>query len=230
VLILNLTASPSAGSLARHIGVNSETAWRILGKLRHQFSLICAQGKKFLLGKQVYVENLRFRNVLSSKGRKTSSTHVVVIAVKNNAFAFAIPRRHPFYYRQLLNDLGVKRDIFTYDFDFNRIGKKLDGFKVHLMERKEQDNSKDAWACFRTGRALDVYLTRSFRKRPVKVNRKYMQDYLSEFVFRFNFAQDKAMMFPLLITNLERVTYCDEAEARAKIERFDHRISRRLSG
>ncbi len=206
ILILNLSASPSGAFLARHLGVPTSggKAWVKLLKIREHMAQICATASRSLRGHTVHVENLRLLHVLSHRSRKTRRVSVLVVSSATDVFAFHLPMRRPDYCQRVLDQLEVAPDLYTFDRDFAALGAGLKNYRVHVITPATEHEDPDVWRCFAKGRSFAVYLVRSFNKRYGFLTRKYLETYLAEFVFRFNFANDKAMLFPLFMSNLPR--------------------------
>ncbi|HTM96412.1 MAG TPA: hypothetical protein VL100_11430 [Croceibacterium sp.] len=222
MLTLSLSASPRVTFLARHLDVSDNTAWHILRKLREQFACICAQGSKTLRGQAVFVKTLKIKNVQTARGRHTVPVSVLAIATDRNAFAYVMPRRHPADARRILDALGVPRTLSVYDVRPRDPLLAVQGYRLEHLTAATRNDDPARWRAAANGIRLATYLRYNMSRWPVSVRRSYLQDYLAEFVLRYNFAHDKAMLFPLFMTSLDRVKYNEKAPPNPAFPRRKH--------
>jgi hypothetical protein len=220
MLTLNLSASPSGGFLARHLDVSGNTAWHMLRKMREQYGRICAQGSKCLRGETVCVRHLSLRKMKTARGRHTLPLNVLAVATERNAFAYVMPRRHPREAEHILDALGVRRRLLC-DIDPDAVLQGLRGYRLDLPGEADRAARSDRWAAVANCVRFGLYLQYNLRRWPVSVRRSYLQSYLAEFILRYNFAHDKAMMFPLFMASLGTVEYSEERPARFGRRRLD---------
>jgi hypothetical protein len=203
-LTFNLSASPSSSFLARHLEIDQATAWDMLRRIRGQISHLNAEASRRLKGQMVCVENLHFTNVLSAKGNRTRASNVLVVATEDQVFAYAIPRRKPYYFREVLDRLGVHPRLYTFDYDMKYFARGLRGYDVRLFTDVGDFDRPEMYDAFGNGRAFAFNLYGHLQKWPMKVRRTYLQHYIDDYAFRYNFVRDKALMFPLFLLSVAR--------------------------
>jgi hypothetical protein len=205
-LSFNLTASPSSLFLSRHLDIELSTAWDMLRRIRQQIGYINALGSQSLRGQTVFVDNIRLKNITSANGNRTKASNVLIVSTAANAFALAMPRRRAFYIREVLDRLGVARVLYAYldSTDMTALAPGLRGYETRYLARSEDANSAEVCGAMANGRALATHLFCYLLKWPVVVRKSYVQHYLDDYVFRFNFAHDRSMLFPLFMLHVAK--------------------------
>jgi hypothetical protein len=229
MLTLNLSASPSVQFLARHLDVTDNTAWNLLRRMREQFSVICAQGNKCLRGQPVVVQHLRLWGMKTARGRHTVPINVLTVATGQNAFAYVMPKRHPADAERILDALGVKRHVYAGPVP-GEVVLRLRGYTVEELTAAARTAHPELWRTLTYSIRFGLYLQYNLRRWPVSVRRSFLQHYLDEFVLRFNFAHDKATLFPLFMSSLGKVEYAEDWPRHFGRRRLDGDVSQMLPG
>jgi hypothetical protein len=228
MLTLNLSASPSVQFLARHLDVTDNTAWHLLGKIREHFSQICAQGSLCLRDQTVAIKHLRLWKMRSARGRHTTPINVLAVATSQNAFAYVLPKRHRCDAEKVLDVLGVNRRVLS-DIDPREFLLRMRGYRLDQLSVEDRSAKSEHWRAVTNCGRLGTYLQYNMRRWPLSVSRSHLQNYLAEFVLRFNFAHDKAMLFPLFMMSLSKVAYAQDWPRHFGRRRLDDDVPQVLS-
>jgi hypothetical protein len=204
ILLLNMSGFPSAHVLARHLGVSSQCAFNMLTKIRRQVGVACQQGIRSLERRAVFVHHCYIRNVKTSGYRGTGKLSVLIMSDGQNVFGVTMKKRGHSEYRRIIRRTGCGQVHTNSIRIFGQLS-HISSIDAQLMQVATTHYPPQVREAHNLASSFAVYLQRSMRIIRVPVARDKAQLYIDEFVFRFNFASDKAMLYPLFLSSFTRL-------------------------
>ena len=196
--------------LERQLGVTYKTAWRMANRIRKLFkesnnplSNIVEVDETYYGGKEVYKH--RGKRTPNTQGRsiKTKTPILGAVEREGNVIAKVVTDTKnnniwPFVVENIKESATVKTDEYSSYKSLSKLGYKHDviehGKKEYVKGDTHTNNLEGFWS----------QLKRSINGTHHSVSSKYLQNYVDEFVFRYNRRESKMPIFESLLQRVSR--------------------------